>query len=162
MNYQPNYMNSMYGMYGMNNNMQQTAQRYQPNEQQYNQYMQTPPVYKQQVGLQGKSVDSLDVVKAMDIPLDGSISYFPLTDGSAIITKQLQADGSSKTVIYKPIENKDQEQLPKYITNEQLSEAMKKMDNKDLKEEIKTMKRQIKEMSNDIRDLSEDIRERKD
>ena len=46
--------------------------------------------------LNGKSVDSLDVVKAMDIPLDGSISYFPLTDGSAIVSKQLQNDGTSK------------------------------------------------------------------
>lgn len=163
MNYQPNYMNQgLYGMYGMNNNMQPQTPRYQPMEQQFNQYAQPQQMYKQSVGLQGKSVDSLDVVKAMDIPLDGSISYFPLTDGSAIITKQLQADGSSKTIIYKPTEPKDQEQLPKYITNEQLDEAIKRIDNKDLKEEIKTMKRQIKEMSNDIRDLSEDIKERKD
>lgn len=163
MNYQPNYMNQgLYGMYGMNNNMQPQTPRYQPMEQQFNQYAQPQQVYKQPLGLQGKSVDSLDVVKAMDIPLDGSISYFPLTDGSAIITKQLQADGSSKTIIYKPTELKDQEQLPKYITNEQLDEAIKRIDNKDLKEEIKTMKRQIKEMSNDIRDLSEDIKERKE
>ncbi|HJG96258.1 MAG TPA: hypothetical protein K8V90_04045, partial [Romboutsia timonensis] len=54
--------------------------------------------------LQGKSIDNLEVVKAMDIPLDGSISYFPLVDGSAIVTKQLQQDGTSKITIYKPIE----------------------------------------------------------
>lgn len=35
--------------------------------------------------LNGKQVDSVEVVKALDIPLDGSISYFPLTNGSAII-----------------------------------------------------------------------------
>lgn len=162
MNYQPNYMNQMYGMYGMNSNMQPQTPRYQPMEQQYNQYSQPQQMYKQPIGLQGKSVDSLDVVKAMDIPLDGSISYFPLTDGSAIITKQLQADGSSKTVVYKPIDSKEPEALPKYITDEQLDEAIKKIDNKDLKEEIKTMKRQIKEISNEIRDLSDDIKERKD
>lgn len=162
MNYQPNYMNQMYGMYGMNNNMQPQTPRYQPMDQQYSQYTQPQQMYKQPIGLQGKSVDSLDVVKAMDIPLDGSISYFPLTDGSAIITKQLQADGSSKTVVYKPIDNKEPEVLPKYITDEQLDEAIKKIDNKDLKEEIKTMKRQIKEISNEIRDLSDDIKERKD
>ena len=40
----------------------------------------------------------------MDIPLDGSISYFPLIDGSAIITKQVQNDGTSKIMIYKPTE----------------------------------------------------------
>lgn len=40
----------------------------------YNQQMlrQTQPTYKPQsvIGLQGKAVDSLDVVKATDIPLD--------------------------------------------------------------------------------------------
>lgn len=40
--------------------------------------------------LQGKAVDSIDVVKAMDVPLDGSIIYFPKTDGTEIYTKQLQ------------------------------------------------------------------------
>lgn len=163
-NYQPNnYMNQNYGIFGMNP-MQSQMQRYQQQmEQQYNQYpQQSQPIYKQVMGLQGKSVDSIDVVKAMDIPLDGTISYFPLTDGSAIVTKQLQADGSSKTIIYKPIEVDDKEAKPKYITNEQLDEAIKKIDNKDLKEEIKTIKRQIKDITNDIRDLGEDIRERKE
>ena len=72
-------------------------QRFQSLEQQY------PQTYQQQInGLQGKSVESFDVARAIDIPIDGSISYFPLTDGSAIITKQLQMDGKSKTIIYKP------------------------------------------------------------
>ena len=35
--------------------------------------------------LQGRSVDSIDVVKAVEVPLDGSISYYPLTDGTAIL-----------------------------------------------------------------------------
>ena len=52
--------------------------------------------------LLGKAVESIDVVKATDIPLDGSISYFPLTDGSAIVSKQLQNDGTSKIIVYKP------------------------------------------------------------
>lgn len=162
MNYQPSYMNQMYGMYGMNNNMQPQTPRYQPMDQQYNQYTQPQQMYKQPIGLQGKSVDSLDVVKAMDIPLDGSISYFPLTDGSAIITKQLQADGSSKTIIYKPTETKEPESVIKYITTEQLDEVLKQFNNKDIKEDIKTMKRQIKEISSEMRELSEDIKERKD
>ena len=63
----------------------------------YNQQVQQTPrqsqqsIYKPQNSfvLQGKVVDSLDVVKATDIPYDGSVSYFPLTDHSAIITKQL-------------------------------------------------------------------------
>ena len=87
---------------------------YQPNYQrQYPQYMPQQPIYQQPVsqimqqpssGIQGKSVDSIEVVRAMDIPLDGSISYFPLADGSAIVSKQLQQDGTSKTIIY-PFKN---------------------------------------------------------
>ena len=111
--------------------------------------------FKQSIGLQGKSVDSLDVVKAIDIPLDGTISYFPIIDGSAIVSKQLQQDGTSKTIIYKPVENENIVQ-PKYITEEQLNQAIKNIDNKDIKDEIKTLKRQIRDLSDEINDKKED------
>lgn len=156
--YQPNFMGPNYGMYGPANAFQQQA-RYQPDPQQYTQ---PQPIYKQPVGLQGKSVDSIDVVKAMDIPLDGSISYFPLTDGTAIVTKQLQMDGSSKTIVYKPVEKEEPKQEIKYITNEQLDEAIKKVDNKELKDDIKTMKRQIKDLIEDMKDVNENLNNRKD
>ena len=44
----------------------------QPQMNRMNQYIppQPSPAYNPQSGLQGKSVDSLEVVKAMDIPLD--------------------------------------------------------------------------------------------
>ena len=66
-------------------------------------------------GLQGKIVDSIETAKNQDIQLDGSISYFALTDGTAIVSKQLQADGTSKTTIYRPIDE-EQGELPKYAT----------------------------------------------
>lgn len=156
--YQPNFMGPNYGMYGPANAFQQQA-RYQPDPQQYTQ---PQPIYKQPVGLQGKSVDSIDVVKAMDIPLDGSVSYFPLTDGTAIVTKQLQMDGSSKTVIYKPMEEEEPKTKTIYITNEQLDEAIKKVDNKELKDDIKTMKRQIKDLIEDMKDVNENLSARKE
>lgn len=156
--YQPNFMGPNYGMYGPANVFQQQA-RFQPDAQQYTQ---PQPIYKQPAGLQGKSVDSVDVVKAMDIPLDGSISYFPLTDGTAIVTKQLQMDGSSKTVVYKPVEEEEPKQSTQYITNEQLDDAIKKVDNRDLKDDIKTMKRQIKDLIEDIKDINENLNTRKD
>lgn len=156
--YQPNFMGPNYGMYGPANAFQQQA-RYQPDPQQYTQ---PQPIFKQPVGLQGKSVDSIDVVKAMDIPLDGSISYFPLTDGTAIVTKQLQMDGSSKTIVYKPVEKEEPKQEIKYITNEQLDEAIKKVDNRELKDDIKTMKRQIKDLIEDMKDVNENLSARKE
>lgn len=129
----------------------------------YNQSMQQipqirPNQYKPQnsIVLQGKVVDSLDVVKATDIPYDGSISYFPLTDGTAIITKQLQQDGTSKLVIYKPMID-NEENKTKYITETDLEKQLKDIDNKfitedDLKDQLKNMN------SKDIKDLKEDVK----
>lgn len=137
----------MYNNYGYPNtqmNMDIMNQRQMP---------QYPPIQPmQQVNTQqfllGKSVDSVDVVKAMDIPLDGRICYFPLADGSAIVTKQLQSDGTSKTIIYKPFEE-DKKELPKYITEDDLKKAISDIDFSeidDLKDELKTIKKQLKEI----------------
>lgn len=101
---------------------------------------------KYNTGLQGKSIDNLEVVKAMDIPLDGSISYFPLVDGSAIVTKQLQQDGTSKITIFKPIEAEDTSTV-KYATIEDIESkinGIKLPDIKPLQDEIKTLKKQIR------------------
>lgn len=66
-------------------------------------------------GLNGKIVESIDVVKAMDIPMDGSISYYPLSDGTSIVTKQLQMDGTSRIVTYKRLIEEEKEDT-RYIT----------------------------------------------
>lgn len=120
----------------------------QPNNQQY-----VPPIAPIQpinnnLGLLGKSVDSVEVVKAMDIPLDGSTSYFPLTDGSAIVTKKLLSDGTSKTIVYKPVEEPKSES-PKYITLDEL-EKMDFVSGNDLKD-----------IRNEIRDIRNALKERK-
>ena len=99
-----------------------------------------------QNGLLGKSVDNIEVVKAIDIPLDGSISYFPIADGSAIVTKQLQQDGTSRIIVYKPMQNKD---TPKYVTVEELNKQLREIDLdevSDLKEELENIKKEMKEL----------------
>lgn len=139
----------MYNNYGYNPYLQQ--QRFQNIEQQpimptYQQPMQlAKPSY-----LLGKSVDNIDVVKATDIPLDGSISYFPLTDGSAIVSKQLQNDGTSKIVVYKPIQE-DKKETMQFATFEDIQNAINDIDLSDiqnLKDEIKEIKKQLKEFKN--------------
>lgn len=98
--------------------------------------------------LQGKQVESIDVVKATDIPFDGSISYFPLIDGSAIITRQLQNDGTSKTIIFKPVVEEDKEQ-PKYITTDELNNAINKIDLSsidDFREELNDLKKELRDL----------------
>ena len=144
--------NPYYGytpQYGRNPYIQQpiATPQYQPQSTDYINQMQN--AYQKPLGLQGKTVDNIEVVKATDIPLDGSISYFPLVDGSAIITKQLQADGTSRMVVYKPIETKQPKQVEvqeTYITEKELDEKLSKLDNKELKEEIEKMKKQIKDL----------------
>ena len=141
--------NNLYNPYNPYYNYNQQLQQMQKQNQQ---------MYRPQnsVGLQGKVVDSLDVVKATDIPYDGSVSYFPLTDGTAIITKQLQQDGTSKVVIYKPmIEN--EESKSKYVTENDFEKQLKDMDSKfvtgdDLKDQLKNVN------SKDIKDLKEDVK----
>lgn len=120
-------------------------------QSQANEYMQNiqPSIYQKPITLQGKSVDNIEVVKATDIPLDGSVSYFPLVDGSAIVTKQLQADGTSRMIVYKPVETQQPKQVEvqeTYITEKELDEKLSKLDNKELKEEIEKMKKQIKDL----------------
>ena len=99
-------------------------------------------------GLQGKIVDSIETAKNQDIQLDGSISYFALIDGSAIVSKQLQADGTSKTTIYRPI-NDENIELPKYATLDDIKKEIEKVDLSeidDLKEEIRDLKKDLKNL----------------
>lgn len=118
------------------------AQNLQNNVQNSNQMQQLP----QKPTLCGKIVDSLEVVKGTEIPLDGSISYFPLADKTAIATKQLQIDGTSKITIYKQEEEKE-EPKQEYITRNDLIAFFKENSNEDIediKEELKDLKKQIK------------------
>ena len=140
-------------MYG--NHFYGQPQRFQPMDQlgqQFNnQYMSTIQQVNTQMNLLGKSVDSIDVVKAMDIPLDGSVSYFPLTDGSAIVTKKLQADGTSKTVIYKPVEESKGD--TKFLVMEDLENIINDInDMKDLKKDFKSIKKDVQEIKDRLKE----------
>ena len=108
----------------------------------------------QQTILQGKSVDSIDVVKATDVALDGSICYFPLIDGTAIITKQLQQDGTSKITVYRPV--KEDENIPenKYITENDLKKEISKIDFSEFNDKFKEIDRKIEDLSDDIKKIS--------
>lgn len=134
-----------------NNPYYNQQQRYQPmpmTSQQMQQptYMQPIVQPTQPIGLLGKIVDSIDVVKSMDIPLDGSTSFFPLADGTAIVSKQLQTDGTSKTTVYKPV-TEEQKETPKYVTLDDVKKEISNIDLSDLddiKDEIKELKKELK------------------
>lgn len=141
------YLNQYYGTQQMN--------RPQPMEMSMQQ--QTPP----QMGLNraflnGKQVDSIDTVKSMDIPLDGSISYFPLANGSAIVTKQLQQDGTSKITIYEP---KTQKEDMKFATIEDIDKRLEKLgfsEIDDLKDDLEDLKKELKDIKNKLKTKKEE------
>lgn len=142
------YMNRFYGQ--QQTNMPQSMEM--PMQQQNTPQM----VLNRQNILYGKQVDSLEVVKAIDIPLDGSISYFPLANGSAIVTKQLQQDGTSKITIYEP---KTQKNDIKFATIEDIDKRLEKIDFSeidDLKDDLEDLKKELKDIKNKLKTKKED------
>nr|DAE35576.1 MAG TPA: protein of unknown function (DUF5320) [Caudoviricetes sp.] len=141
------YLNQYYGTQPMN--------RPQPMEIPMQQQT-TPQIGLNRAFLNGKQVDSIDTVKSMDIPLDGSISYFPLANGSAIVTKQLQQDGTSKITIYEP---KTQKNDIKFATIEDIDKRIEKIDFSeidDLKDDLEDLKKELKDIKNKLKTKKED------
>lgn len=61
-------------------------------------------VTNSQMNVLGKIVDSIDAVKAVDIPADGNMYYFPKADGTEIFGKQwIVAEGRTRILSFKPL-----------------------------------------------------------
>lgn len=106
-------------VYGANNGFQQPQPYYvpryaypQPQYQVQPSYPQVPQNYPQTPAqqpqlpvqtntLNGKVVDSIDVVKATDIPMDGNTYYFPKADHTEVYSKRWLANGTTETLIYR-------------------------------------------------------------
>ena len=78
------------------------------NLQQFQQTLQQPVVPTQMSGANqfnpfGKIVESMDVVKVTDIPMDGNMYYFPQADGQAIYGKKFLPNGQTQILTFKPI-----------------------------------------------------------
>ena len=81
----------------------QTQQRFQQSDQ-----MAQPqvPVMQQPIqarGLNGMIVPSVDKVTADCVPMDGSAAFFPKQDLSEIYVKNWCADGTIRTLTFKPV-----------------------------------------------------------
>lgn len=92
-------MNNNYQMQMQNPYMDRMAQL-----QQYQQSLQPTqmPGANQQMNVIGKIVDSIDVVRATDVPMDGNIYYFPKADGTEIFGKQWLQNGQTRILTFKP------------------------------------------------------------
>ena len=51
----------------------------------------------------GKIVESKDIVKATDIPMDGNIYYFPKADGTEVYGKRWLANGQTQILAFKQV-----------------------------------------------------------
>ena len=97
-------MNPVFNPYYQNNfgyNPQMPQYQMQP------QYIQQQT--QQQVGLNGKVVESFEVFKGVDIPMDGNTYYFPKADGSEIYSKRWLQNGTTEQVTYKVIKEEAEE-----------------------------------------------------
>ena len=84
--------------------------------QQYQQSLQQPVVPTQMSGANqmsalGKMVDSIDVVKATDRPMDGNAYYFPKADGTEVYCKQWLQNGTTRILTFKPVFEDDTNNL---------------------------------------------------
>ena len=101
-NYYPMYQNS-YGQQMQNPYMQQRMD----NLQQFQQAINQPQMAQNQFNPFGKMVESIDIVKVTDIPMDGNMYYFPQADGQAIYGKKFLPNGQTQILAFKPIENNE-------------------------------------------------------
>lgn len=108
-NYQPQGWQNSYAVPYSTMQQQQQSQMQTPRLPYDNQ---TPSQSVQQY-LPGKVVLSHEDIKPNEVPMDGSISLFPLNDYSAIIAKQWDSNGLIQTVKYVP------EQPPKSVEPQQ-------------------------------------------
>ena len=88
--------------------------QYQTYQQAYNpmqniQRFQQPDQMQQ--GIFGKVVQSQDSIVANDVPMNGSVAFFPKSDLSEIYAKQWSADGTISTMVFKPIQNDNPNKL---------------------------------------------------
>lgn len=92
----PNYFNQQ--------PYQPSYQPYTPSYQpmQSNIQSNTPNTLSNALNTLGKVVDSIDVVRATEIPMDGSIYYFPKADGSIVYSKQWLPNGTTKIGSFLP------------------------------------------------------------
>ena len=71
------------------------------NLQQFQQAINPAPVQPTFTAM-GKMVESIDMVKATDIPMDGRTYYFPNADGSMVFAKRWLPNGTTEVTSYKP------------------------------------------------------------
>lgn len=105
--------------YYLQQNQQGYPQYYNPLAQVQNRaidYQQnTPNNYQQNQivqGINGKIIAEMSQITANDVPMDGSVAFFPKQDLSEVYAKRWNADGTIRTVTYKPVLDNEPKNVP--------------------------------------------------
>lgn len=95
----------------MNNSYMQSQNPYMDRMnflQNYQQGLQQPmqmnqqPMPQQIAGINGRIVQTVENINANEVPMDGSMAFFPKQDMSEIYVKGWNANGTINTIVYKP------------------------------------------------------------
>ena len=118
-NPQAAYQPQFFGQYMQQPRFQQPAQPEQPVQQQ----MVQQPFQR---GINGMMVASADNITADCVPMDGSAAFFPKHDLSEIYVKNWCADGTIRTLTFKPSSESQTGNLPNsdLESNLRLSDAI--------------------------------------
>lgn len=98
-------MNNPYQASMMNNPYMQSQNPYMDRMnflQNYQQSLQQQSMPQQIAGINGRIVQAIENINANEVPMDGSMAFFPKQDMSEIYVKGWNADGTIKTIVYKP------------------------------------------------------------
>ena len=124
--FNPYYQNPLYGT----NYMQQQQQPQQ-------QFVQ-PQMPVQQSGLNGKMVESFEVFKGLDVPMDGNTYYFPKADGSEIYSKRWLQNGTTEQITYKAVQEQvEEKENPLMIKLNAIEEQLTALQDSLLKKPVK-------------------------
>ena len=80
-------------------------QNYQQSLQQQPMQMNQQPMPQQMVGINGRIVQAVETINPNEVPMDGSVAFFPKQDLTEIYAKSWNADGTIRTLTFKPVLN---------------------------------------------------------
>ena len=108
--------------------MQMNYNPYQQQPMNYNQVFTNYPQIAQNIPqriqpepqIMGKIVQNAEMITANDVPLNGSVAFFPKQDLSEIYAKSWTADGVIRTMTFKPIQNEEVSNLSTESTESQI------------------------------------------
>lgn len=97
----------------------------------------------------GKVVESMDIVKVTDIPMDGNMYYFPQADGQAIYGKKFLPNGQTQILAFKPVVENE----PNTLSNDDEKDKISALENVlgTIQSDIKTINDKIDKISKPTR-----------